>query len=427
MGWNYRKSVNLGGGLRLNFSKSGVGISGGIKGLRVSNGPRGTRLYASIPGTGIYYTKNLSSKSKSSSENNRQNNTYSTPTTTYQYTQTVTNSYTGESRELRARTQYELNEMVRLEEERQHINEVRQRQLKQAQAKEKQVEEMNNQICQVKNEFQRIIDHTLHVDDRIDWDKQLISEKFPDFHFDEIPPKVQSVYKLNFFKSLLMDEKKFEIKETHSKELDAYENRRGKAIAKYLKEKSDFETKKNRNNGEMVYLKKHFEESDKEAVERYISIVLTKSQYPADFEHDFDIIYLKDKKTVIVNFLFPDIDDFPITEKYTYNRSTDGIEELLMTKAKALTFYSNVLYSVGIRTIHEIFESVYTDGVDVVCFNGYIASVEDENQCAFAMRSVRAQFEKLDLTASLTKIISGIDSRTISDFTGIDQITAFDN
>ena len=44
MGWNYRKSVNLGGGMRLNFSKSGIGISGGVKGFRISTGPRGTRM-----------------------------------------------------------------------------------------------------------------------------------------------------------------------------------------------------------------------------------------------------------------------------------------------------------------------------------------------------------------------------------------------
>ena len=34
MGFSFRKSVNLGNGFRLNFSKSGVGYSWGMKGLR---------------------------------------------------------------------------------------------------------------------------------------------------------------------------------------------------------------------------------------------------------------------------------------------------------------------------------------------------------------------------------------------------------
>ena len=36
MGLRYRKSINLGGGFRVNFSKSGVGYSWGTKGYRVT-------------------------------------------------------------------------------------------------------------------------------------------------------------------------------------------------------------------------------------------------------------------------------------------------------------------------------------------------------------------------------------------------------
>ncbi|PGU27387.1 hypothetical protein COD66_26965 [Bacillus cereus] len=60
MGFRYRKSINIGGGVRLNVGKKGVGISTGIKGLRISHGADGkTRLTASIPGTGISYQKTL--------------------------------------------------------------------------------------------------------------------------------------------------------------------------------------------------------------------------------------------------------------------------------------------------------------------------------------------------------------------------------
>ena len=57
MGWSFRKSLNLGGGFRLNLSKGGIGLSGGIRGFRVGVGPRGTRVQSTIPGTGITYRK----------------------------------------------------------------------------------------------------------------------------------------------------------------------------------------------------------------------------------------------------------------------------------------------------------------------------------------------------------------------------------
>ena len=57
MGFRFRKSVKLGKHTRLNLSKSGVGISTGVKGFRVSAGAKGMRTTASIPGTGISYTQ----------------------------------------------------------------------------------------------------------------------------------------------------------------------------------------------------------------------------------------------------------------------------------------------------------------------------------------------------------------------------------
>jgi hypothetical protein len=56
VGLFFRKSVNL-GPLRLNFSKSGIGTSVGVKGARVSFTPRGT--YINMGAHGIYYRKRL--------------------------------------------------------------------------------------------------------------------------------------------------------------------------------------------------------------------------------------------------------------------------------------------------------------------------------------------------------------------------------
>ena len=68
MGWSFRKSIKLGKGTRLNLSKSGIGLSTGVKGLRISKGPRGSRITAGIPGTGIYYSKNIRKHKSSSKE-----------------------------------------------------------------------------------------------------------------------------------------------------------------------------------------------------------------------------------------------------------------------------------------------------------------------------------------------------------------------
>ena len=68
MGVRFRKSINLGGGFRVNVSKSGVGYSFGGKGYRYTKkAGGGTRTTASIPGTGLSYVHDSSGKKRSSS------------------------------------------------------------------------------------------------------------------------------------------------------------------------------------------------------------------------------------------------------------------------------------------------------------------------------------------------------------------------
>ncbi len=63
MGFRFRKSINLGGGVRINLSKSGVGYSVGTKGLRVTKTADGkTRTTTSIPGTGISHVSETGKK-----------------------------------------------------------------------------------------------------------------------------------------------------------------------------------------------------------------------------------------------------------------------------------------------------------------------------------------------------------------------------
>lgn len=83
MGLNFRKSVKIADGVKLNVGKKSAGVSVGGKYAGASfNTKSGARVRASIPGTGISYTKSLnsigkksSSKSKSKSKKNSQKNT----------------------------------------------------------------------------------------------------------------------------------------------------------------------------------------------------------------------------------------------------------------------------------------------------------------------------------------------------------------
>ena len=68
MSIRFRRSVKLMPGVRLNFSKSTVGLSFGIPGARYTINSKGRRtVSAGIPGTGLYATETLSSGRRSMS------------------------------------------------------------------------------------------------------------------------------------------------------------------------------------------------------------------------------------------------------------------------------------------------------------------------------------------------------------------------
>ena len=80
MGFRFRKSINLGGGVRLNLNKKSAGISFGGKGFRYSINSNGRKTAtAGIPGTGLYYTKSSGGGKKKNGKYQKASNNYNAP------------------------------------------------------------------------------------------------------------------------------------------------------------------------------------------------------------------------------------------------------------------------------------------------------------------------------------------------------------
>lgn len=67
MGFRLQKSVRLGKFVRLNISKSGVGVAARVGGVTIGAGPKGTYLNLDLPGRGMSYRKYLTTTKKKSS------------------------------------------------------------------------------------------------------------------------------------------------------------------------------------------------------------------------------------------------------------------------------------------------------------------------------------------------------------------------
>lgn len=73
MGLRYRKSLNIGKGIRINISTSGVGYSFGVPGARVTKTASGSvRQTYSIPGSGISYVTESSSNTGAQNQSHKE-------------------------------------------------------------------------------------------------------------------------------------------------------------------------------------------------------------------------------------------------------------------------------------------------------------------------------------------------------------------
>ncbi|MEI6156028.1 MAG: DUF4236 domain-containing protein [bacterium] len=57
MGFRLFRRIRVAPGIRINLSKGGLSLSGGVRGARVTVGRRGVRGTVGIPGTGVSYTE----------------------------------------------------------------------------------------------------------------------------------------------------------------------------------------------------------------------------------------------------------------------------------------------------------------------------------------------------------------------------------
>ena len=70
MGFNFRKSLKIAPGVRLNIGKKGISsVSVGGKGVRVNVGKKGTRTTVGVSGTGLSYSHNQTHRRRNTSTN----------------------------------------------------------------------------------------------------------------------------------------------------------------------------------------------------------------------------------------------------------------------------------------------------------------------------------------------------------------------
>lgn len=94
-----------------------------------------------------------------------------------------------------------------------------------------------------------------------------------------------------------------------------------------------------------------------DAVQEYVSIVLSNSVYPDSFPVRHDFHFEPTSAELALRVLIPGPDEVPDIKAYKYTKSTDEITTTRLSQKERKDRYAGAVHQVALRSIHEVFEA----------------------------------------------------------------------
>lgn len=267
-------------------------------------------------------------------------------------------------------------------------------------AKAAEVEEKNQAIAETLASIDNLLAATLEHDDYVDLNKLRITPKHPPFDradleephpapqpvqypkapelkLPEAPRGFASIFgKSKHAEAVESAELEYraakqrwekacrEIDQRRKAEIEAHAARETERTQSLAKERSRYERECAQREADAGAANRHLEELKvnlgyglPDAVQEYISIVLSNSVYPDEFpvshEFSFDAATAELKLTVSA----PAPNTLPTVKSYKYSKSSDEIVATEPTQKECRERYASAVHQVALRSFHEVFEA----------------------------------------------------------------------
>ncbi|SFT11052.1 restriction system protein [Zhouia amylolytica] len=340
-------------------------------------------------------------------------------------------------------------------------------------------EDEDAEVKAIQKELQSILSNTLEVDDTVDWEYLKNFTKFntpkpakpskPKFKTEQLqappqePQKGQYEYHSKFWEKLLpglLKKRMKQYSDNYVKDINSWEekveriNKRNEALKneyevilksyeeklslwnksmeQYKKEENDFLEKQNAHNQKVDKLKQEYQDAKPNAIEEYCEIVLNNSDYSEfDFPKNFELEYVAENSTLIIEYLLPAIEDIPSIKEVKFIAAKNEIKKIPLSQSALNKLYDSVVYQLILRSIHEIFEADVIDSIKAVVFNGWVnhldkSTGQTSKTCITSVHTTKEEFLAIELSAVDPKLcfkgLKGVASTKLNSMTAITPI-----
>ncbi len=312
--------------------------------------------------------------------------------------------------------------------------------------------------------IENILKHTLDIDDAIDWEELKRNDDFSiekpiqpkENKFKEHPEKPEKeIIKFNLFDKMIKSLKQKKIDKNNNQyeeavkawqatinEIDG-ENENIKKENQKIKEewlkkcneweseRKNFYFEKEAYNSRIDELNNKYQSLDSEAIVEYCDMVLSNSEYPENFNINFEVEYNENNKILIVEYQLPNIDLFPSIKEVKYISNRKELKNTYISEPQRNKMYDNALFEITLRTIHELFEADVVNSLDAISFNGWVRAIDkgtgkEVNNCIISIQVKKDEFTDINLANVDPKIcfksLKGISSSKLNTLTPVQPI-----
>jgi len=314
-------------------------------------------------------------------------------------------------------------------------------------ARKREAEEVTAAAEDAVRQIEQILQHTLNVDDRIDFetlkDKSAFAEArplaVPPQRLPEQPQPLAVVYVApapSFWTQLIEVfsesarkrrlaahaeqrralDAKADVeysRQMDSWRLDLADRQRANAeqadihrmrIASWSARKALFEAQQKSGNDGINLLKQRYNARDPDAIEQHAALVLGASNYPDSFPQTFAVEYRNESKLLVVEYVLPLPAHLPNTKSAKYVQSKDEIVESELSESAQKKLYDGCIYQIALRSLHELLEADVVRAVEAIAFNGLVETIDGATgkpirPCIITVQASRTEFEQINLSA----------------------------
>lgn len=260
--------------------------------------------------------------------------------------------------------------------------------------------------------------------------------------FQKSKPKRGDVYRsLGFLKAVFKKyaakkdleyaQKLKELTAEWKKEKLSYE----KSLNQWVKENEVFEEEKKEFNKKIDKKIEKQKIGEKVIIEEYFRNILTESEYPSSFSKKFDLGYNEEEKMLVVEYTLPEYETIPKYQREDYIRKTGERKKVPLSESARERLYNNILYSIPLRTLHEIFVNDKYENVESAVFNGWVDTLDKAKGkrkiiCILTVHAKKEDFldialEKVEPKACF-KGLKGVGSSKLSSLAPVAPILKLD-